>query len=77
MASMDTITPVSKTASSEASMVLTEHEAARQLKMSRRSLQRVRLNGEGPRAIKLTDRCIGYLPSDLMAWLKARAIDAA
>jgi predicted DNA-binding transcriptional regulator AlpA len=55
-------------------LVLTEDEAARLLRLSARTLQRLRLEGEGPRFVRLTGRRIGYAISDLEAWVRARSV---
>ena len=34
--------------------------------------KRLRSRGEGPPAIRLSKQCLGYLTSDLLAWLEAR-----
>ena len=39
-----------------APLVLTEDEAARMLRLSARTMQRLRLDGDGPRFVKLTGR---------------------
>jgi predicted DNA-binding transcriptional regulator AlpA len=58
-------------------LLMTESEAADRLRISRRSLQRLRLEGEGPRFVKVTDSRVGYLDPDLRAWMQARTVDAA
>jgi predicted DNA-binding transcriptional regulator AlpA len=58
----------------QASLVLTEAEAAQALSLSVRTLQRLRLDGEGPRFLKLTGRRIGYANSDLHAWIQGRVV---
>ena len=55
-------------------LVLTEDEAARMLRLSARTMQRLRLDGEGPRFVKLTGRRIGYAIGDLQAWIRARSV---
>ena len=58
-------------------LVLTEDEAARMLRLSARTMQRLRLDGEGPRFIRLTGRRIGYAIGDLQAWVRARSVASA
>jgi predicted DNA-binding transcriptional regulator AlpA len=53
-------------------LVVTEKEAASLTTLSVRSLQKLRVDGGGPRFVKLTGRRIGYLRSDIQAWLQAR-----
>ena len=48
-------------------------EAAAFLRLSQRTLERLRLSGDGPRFCKLR-RSIRYRLSDLEAWLSARAV---
>ena len=55
-------------------LVLTEDEAARMLRLSARTMQRLRLDGDGPRFVKLTGRRIGYAIGDLQAWVRARSV---
>lgn len=52
--------------------VLTVEEAAQRLRISKRSLERLRVVGKGPAYVKLTDRRVGYLEADLDAWLQQR-----
>jgi len=55
-------------------LVLTEDEAARMLRLSARTLQRLRLSGDGPRFCQLTGRRIAYAVADLNEWLRARTV---
>ena len=55
------------------SLVVTEAEAARTLRLSPRSLQRMRLDGDGPPFCRLSERRIGYAVADLTAWLASRS----
>ena len=57
-------------------VVLTQPEAARMLRVSTRTLERLCENGEAPPRIQLTGRRVGYWRSDVMAWLKARTAPA-
>jgi len=54
-------------------MLLKTQEAARFLSLSSRTLERLRLSGDGPRFCKLR-RSVRYRQSDLEAWLAARSI---
>lgn len=58
-------------------LVLTEDEAAHVLRLSARTMQRLRLDGEGPRFVKLTGRRVGYAIGDLQACVRARSVAAA
>jgi len=53
-------------------VVLTHPEAARMLRLSTRSLDRLCEVGEAPPRIQLTGRRIGYWKRDVLAWLRAR-----
>jgi predicted DNA-binding transcriptional regulator AlpA len=54
--------------------VLPESLAARRLGIAPRTLQDLRLRGEGPPYVQITARRIGYLPADLDAWLRQRVV---
>lgn len=56
------------------SMILTETEAARTLRLSIRTLQRMRIEGGGPAFIQLSERRIGYAAAALEAWITARQV---
>jgi hypothetical protein len=51
--------------------LLTQWDAARILRCSVRTMERMRLTGNGPRYIKTTRRVL-YREADLEAWLTAR-----
>ncbi len=53
--------------------VLTEREAARLLRLSVRTLQRLAAAGTGPAKMRLTRRRIAYRRSDLLEWIAVRA----
>jgi predicted DNA-binding transcriptional regulator AlpA len=55
-------------------LVLTEDEAAKLLRLSVRTMQRLRVDGDGPRFVMLTSRRIGYAIGDLQAWVHARSV---
>jgi excisionase family DNA binding protein len=55
------------------SVLLTTQEAARYLSLSPRTLERLRLDGSGPRYCKLR-RSVRYRQSDLDAWLASNAV---
>ena len=59
-------------------LIATEAEAARLLRLSARTLQRLRLDGGGPPFIPLTPSGarIGYRIADLDTWLRARAVSS-
>jgi predicted DNA-binding transcriptional regulator AlpA len=54
--------------------VLTSREAAAFLRLSPRTLDRLRVEGGGPRYLKLR-RSIRYRQSDLASWLDRRSFD--
>jgi predicted DNA-binding transcriptional regulator AlpA len=55
-------------------LIVTEAEAATMLRLSARTLQRLRLDGNGPRWIRLTGRRLGYAIADLQEWVRSRSI---
>jgi predicted DNA-binding transcriptional regulator AlpA len=55
------------------SALLKTKEAARLLSLSSRTLERLRLEGSGPRYCKIK-RSVRYRESDLLAWLDRRSI---
>ncbi len=50
--------------------ILTTHEAARLLKISRKTLERMRVEGTGPAFCK-AGRSVRYRMQDLTAWLES------
>ena len=54
-------------------LLLTQREAATVLRCSERTLERLRVSGQGPRYVKTVRRVL-YRESDLEAWLSARAV---
>lgn len=56
---------------SEVSIVLTVEEAARVVGLSKSTLAKLRLNGNGPSYCKLGRRVV-YRPCDLDQWLQSR-----
>lgn len=52
--------------------ILSTHQAAQYLRLGPSTLEKWRVFGTGPIFIKLGTRRIGYLRSDLEAWLAAR-----
>jgi len=57
-----------------AAAVLDQVEAARFLRVQPRTLESWRQRRTGPRFIRYSQRCVRYRPSDLQAWLDARAV---
>lgn len=58
---------------SNGNSIVTEAEAAHMLRLSLRTLQRMRAGGvEGPPFVRLTERRIGYRVADLNAWAESR-----
>lgn len=53
-------------------LVLSEDEAARVLKLSRRTLQQSRIDGTGPEYLQITKRRIGYTMEGLERWLETK-----
>jgi predicted DNA-binding transcriptional regulator AlpA len=61
---------------SEPALVVTEQEAARMLRLSVRTLQRLRIDGGGPPFCSLTPngRRIAYPVGSIHAWLQQRIV---
>ena len=53
--------------------LLTQSEAARVLRLSERTLERLRLQGGGPLYVK-AGRAVRYRETDLEAWIAARVV---
>ena len=54
-------------------LIVPEPEVARMLSLSKRTLQRMRLEGGGPPYVQLSERRIGYLMDGLREWIAGRA----
>jgi predicted DNA-binding transcriptional regulator AlpA len=54
-------------------MLYNQHDAARRLLLSPRTLERLRVSGTGPRYCKLGKR-VAYREADLEAWVSARVV---
>ena len=54
--------------------LLTQREAAVVLRLSQRTLERLRVQGTGPKFIRCGLRSIRYQQSDLDAWVASRAV---
>jgi excisionase family DNA binding protein len=63
------------TSDSTASRYLTNREAAEVLRLSPRTLEKLRVNGGGPRFRKFGSRVI-YAREDLEAWANARVCES-
>lgn len=50
--------------------VLSEHRAAELLGLSVRTLQRFRVEGRGPRYLKLGRKRVAYSEADIAAWIE-------
>jgi len=57
------------------SPLLTQREAARLLRLSERTLERKRLEGDGPRYLKL-GHSVRYREEDLAAWIASRVVNS-
>lgn len=53
--------------------LLTQREAAAKLRLSERTLERLRVTGTGPCYVK-TGRCVRYREADLEAWVANRVV---
>jgi excisionase family DNA binding protein len=56
--------------------MLTTHEAASYLRLSPRTLERLRVQGTGPKFIRLANRSIRYRQQDLDAHVAARVVSS-
>jgi len=52
--------------------LITETEAADFLGVTRRALQQWRLNGSGPKYVKISQRCVRYRRIELIKWSEER-----
>jgi excisionase family DNA binding protein len=55
--------------------LLTQREAARFLRLSERTLERLRVSGGGPTYVK-AGRLVRYRESDLDAWVATRVVNS-
>ena len=65
-----------KTVPPDVDTILTRAEAARLLRLSTRSLERMGEVGEGPPRIQLSERRVAYWRRDLLDWLASRTTPA-
>jgi excisionase family DNA binding protein len=54
--------------------MLTTHEAASYLRLSHRTLERLRVSGLGPKFIRAGGRAVRYRQSDLDEWVASRVV---
>jgi excisionase family DNA binding protein len=54
--------------------MLTTHEAAEYLRLSTRTLERLRVSGLGPKYFLCGSRSIRYRPADLNEWIASRVV---
>jgi predicted DNA-binding transcriptional regulator AlpA len=54
--------------------LLTQREAASVLRLSERTLERLRVSGLGPKFVRCCGRSIRYQQSCLEAWIEARVV---
>ncbi len=55
-------------------MLLKQREAALALRLSGRTLERLRVSGLGPKFVRVSGRSIRYRQSDLDEWVTARVV---
>ena len=55
--------------------LLTQSDAAKLLRLSERTLERLRVTGGGPKFIK-AGRSVRYREADLEAWIDARVVNS-
>jgi predicted DNA-binding transcriptional regulator AlpA len=53
--------------------LLTQREAATALRLSERTLERLRVSGLGPKFVKI-GRCVRYVQASLDAWIASRIV---
>jgi len=56
--------------------LLTQREAALALRLSERTLERLRCSGLGPKFIRCAGRAIRYEQSDLERWIEGRRVQS-
>lgn len=61
--------PAATPTAAPADLVLTDEEAARELRVSRRTLQRYRRHGGGPPYQRVGPRLVRYSLAEIRAWL--------
>jgi predicted DNA-binding transcriptional regulator AlpA len=54
--------------------LLTQREAASALRLSERSMERMRVSGLGPKFIRCGGRSVRYRQADLDDWLTSRSV---
>jgi predicted DNA-binding transcriptional regulator AlpA len=54
--------------------LLTQRDAASILKLSERTVERMRTTGLGPKFVRASDRSIRYRQSDLDEWIASRIV---
>ena len=71
---MATSTPLKapSTTISDPKRLINEKEAAVFLGVTRRALQQWRLNGSGPKYVKISQRCVRYRRIELIKWSEER-----
>lgn len=60
--------------SANQSIVVTEEEASQLLRLSARTLQRMRSDGSGPSFVRLAGRRVAYPVTDLETWVRDRIV---
>jgi predicted DNA-binding transcriptional regulator AlpA len=56
--------------------LLTQREAASVLRLSERTLERMRVSGLGPKHVRCGRRSIRYRPCDVEAWTVSRVVSS-
>jgi excisionase family DNA binding protein len=57
-------------------LLLTQREAANVLRLSQRTIERLRVSGVGPKFIRCGGRSIRYRQSDLEEWIASRVVQS-
>ncbi len=63
--------------STDYSCLLTPDQTAHRLGISRSTLKRMRLRGDGPKPVKITPRTIRYEATEVDVWLDNRTAESA
>jgi predicted DNA-binding transcriptional regulator AlpA len=53
--------------------LMTEEQVAKLLTVSVSTVKRLRVSGEGPRSIRISERVVRYRRQDVLDWLRRRA----
>lgn len=63
------------TSDTHISELLSQREVADLLGLSERTLEAMRLRGDGPTFVRLSRRCVRYRPADLASYIASRTVE--